>query len=115
MKLKKFKQPLVVEELVIQVRPDLLERWFELDHQLWTLNLAKCAGFAGKEIWVSKEVPGEVTAIIYWNSLEEWKSIDEKWLIAIDQGIFAELGKENVRLVREIHHENQKYKVSEYR
>jgi len=115
MELTRFAKPLAVEELIMRIRPDLLEKWIELDHQIWTKGLAEWPGFAGKELWLSGMVPGEVTVIVYWTDLDLWKAIDEEWLERTDKQVFDILGKENIEYVEARHSVNQKYKVIEYR
>ncbi len=112
---RKFEKPLAVEELIMRIRPDLLDRWMELDHEIWTKGLAEWPGFAGKELWLSGNVPGEVTIIVYWTDLDLWKAIDAEWLERMDRQVFDILGEENIEYVEARHCANQKYKVAEFR
>lgn len=104
-----------VEHLVFEVNPELIDRFIELDHQYWTLFLKEKPGFISKEVWVNQSRPGEVTTVICWNTLEEWKSIPEAELIETDKTFSQAFGQENFRLVKAVHADNALYKVREYR
>jgi uncharacterized protein (TIGR03792 family) len=112
---KKIEKGCAIECLVFEVKPDLIGRFIEMDHEYWTLFLKDQPGFISKEIWVNKSKPGEVTAIICWNSLEEWKSIPAEELIETDKKFSEAFGKENSKIVKCLHSDNELYKVREYR
>lgn len=103
-----------VEYLVFDVNPELIDRFIEMDHQYWTLFLKDQAGFSSKHVWINKVRPGEVSLIIYWNTVEEWKSISEEKLVETERRFAAAFGEENYRLVREVHKGNALVKVREY-
>jgi len=113
MKLKKYDKPQAIEQLIFKVKPELVEKWIELDHEIWTKGLARWPGFAGKEIWVNDDVPGEVTAIVYWSDYDKWKAIDPEWLAETDERFTDEFGSDNVSLIGELHNERQQYRVRE--
>jgi uncharacterized protein (TIGR03792 family) len=113
MELKRYDKPLAVEQLILHVKPDLVERWIELDHEIWTKGLAQWPGFAGKEVWVNEDRPGEVQSVVYWSDYKLWKAIDGAWLAETDQKFNELFGEGNARMVEEIHHRNQFYKVCE--
>jgi uncharacterized protein (TIGR03792 family) len=113
MKLKRFEKPVAVEQLILHVKPDLLEEWIELDHEIWSEGLAKWPGFAGKEVWVNNDRPGEVMAVVYWSDYDLWKAIDHQWLIETDREFNRRFGDGNARIVEEAHLRNQFYKVCE--
>lgn len=97
-----------VEILRFQVDSHLVETFIELDHQWWTKALAAYPGFVSKDVWVNDKKPGEVTTIIYWNSLEEWKSIDHDELLEIDRKF--SLALEGASFTIEALHEGNDYK-----
>ncbi len=113
MKMKRYKKPEAVEQLILHVKPELVERWIELDHEIWTEGLAKWPGFAGKEVWVNGDRPGEVMAVVYWSDFDLWKAIDTEWLMETDRRFNEAFGAGNARLVEEVHKRNQFYKVCE--
>lgn len=104
-----------VEYLVFEVKPELVDRFVEVDHQYWTLFLKEQPGFISKEVWVNKSKPGEVSLIVYWNSLAEWKAIPAEKLMETEQKFTAAFGAGNSKIVKEVHHDNLLYKVREYR
>lgn len=113
MKLKKYESPQAVEELVFKVKPELIDKWVELDYEIWTKGLAQWPGFAGKEIWINRDKPGIVTAVVYWSDYSLWKSVDETWLAETDERFTRAFGAENVSLVRELHTERQMLRICE--
>jgi len=113
MRLQIHEPPLAIEQLVFQVEPEHLDRWLELDHQIWTVGLAQWTGFVGKETWINQDKPGEITAIIYWTSLECWKSIDPEWVARTDEAFKQAVGNVDWKLVRTSHRNEQFFKISE--
>ncbi len=105
-----------VEYLIFEVSPERREEFIELDYEYWTKYLENKPGFIRKEIWVSNEKPNEVHSIIYWNTLEEWKSIDVNELIEVDKKFSAKFGEGQFKITREIHAEHNMglYKVGSY-
>lgn len=57
MQRKKYENPLIVEELVFQIAPELLDRYLEGDFTCFTQGLEKWPGFMGSEVWVSSDRP----------------------------------------------------------
>lgn len=113
MKLKKYKTPQAIEQLVFRMKPELVEKWIETDYEIWTKGLAEWPGFAGKEIWVSRDRPGEVTAVVYWTDYALWKAIDSQWLAETEKQFAERFGAGNAELIGEGHNENQLLKVCE--
>jgi len=111
MKLTAFKQPQAVEQLVFQIEAQDMETWLELDHEIWTKALATQKGFAGKEIWIDPQIPGEITYVIYWDSLEDWKSIDPLWLEEIENKFTNALAPKTCTLKAELHLQKQQYRT----
>ncbi|MEL7002312.1 MAG: TIGR03792 family protein [Bacteroidota bacterium] len=86
-----------------------------MDHEIWTKKLSEHPGFISKEIWINEFNPNEVTAIIYWNSIEEWKAIPGEELNEIIKEFDQAFGADDYKLVQEKHQQNRWYKVLEYR
>ena len=78
----------VVEFLTFNVPGADLERWLEVEDRHWTRFLERQAGFVRKEMWRSQEDPTAVHAVIWWDSMEDWKSIPQSELdrIVTDMG-----------------------------
>ena len=114
MKFKEFDNKVAVEQLVFRVKPEKVKEFIELDHQIWTKELESKPGFKGKEVWVSDDKT-KILTTVYWRSLEEWKSIDHEVLAETDEKFTKALGQDNFELIRELHKENQYYKVAEYK
>jgi len=115
MKLEIFDKPVAVEQLLFEVNPQRVEEFIRLDHELWTGTLEQYPGFAGKEVWVSDTVPGQVLSVIFWEDFDAWKEIDPQVLMDTDAAFGKRFGSGDFRLVGEFHNENQFYKVSQYR
>lgn len=115
MKLETFDKQVAVEQLLFQVKPDLVDAFIQLDHELWTAVLEQYPGFAGKEVWVSQTVPGQVMSIIYWEDYEAWKAIDHQVLVDTDREFGQRFGTDNFQLIGEHHNDNQFFKVCAYK
>jgi uncharacterized protein (TIGR03792 family) len=105
-----FEKGQAVEYLVFNMAADKVQHFIELDRAVWTRELATQAGFVSKEVWINRRKPGEVTTILYWNSLEEWKAIDHGWLEAVDRRFTALLGQGSFTLTA-MHDGNEYYRV----
>lgn len=115
MKLNRFEKPSAVEELVFRVKPELVEKFIEIDHEIWTKYLANCPGFESKEVWVSDTKPGEVTSIIYWSDYALWKQISEEEMAEVQKKFDELMGLENYEFVCAPHESSQKYRICEYK
>ena len=104
-----------VEYLVFKVDSALVEQFIELDHEIWTGHLKEHPGFISKEIWINENDNEEVTAVIYWNSYQEWKAIPEKELQENAVEFDARFGADNYALVAAYHDQNSWFKVREFR
>lgn len=62
-----------VEHLVFIT--DDIEKFIAIDHEIWTLKLAQYEGFISKDIFINETNPNEIQTILYWETLEQWKSI----------------------------------------
>ncbi len=110
---KDYGEGQAVEILRFNMKSDMVERFIKFDHDIWTVELAKVDGFISKEIWVNKAKPGEVTTIIYWNSLDQWKAIDHDLLVAVDKKFTALVGGEGSFTIEALHVGNDYYCVRE--
>lgn len=115
MELKKYDKPEAIEHLLFEVDPDLVDKFVELDFEIWTKKLSQYPGFLKKETWVSKDKPGEVATIIYWSDYDLWKAIDHNVLIEVDKVFTEKMGEGTFKIKRAFHDENQFYKIMEYK
>ena len=79
-----------MEHLVFKVAPEDVERYLEVDHEIWTLKEAYAPGFDHipflyKEVWLNDNKPGEIHFIFAWESIESWREIDPYELIRVVQ------------------------------
>ena len=111
--INKLEKPIAVEEIRVVVSPDWVDRWVELDDEVWTSRLKVSEGFLGKEIWISRDVPGEINVVIYWADYDIWQAHDKSgWCIELDQQM--EQRMEGHLLSMEFKFkENQKFKCYE--
>lgn len=112
MELTKFQRPQFIETLVFQVEADQVDRYLDLEYEIWTKELSKLPGFCGCEIWVSEKTPGEVTSHYFWESHAAFEGIDPVWLAGNKEKMGAAI---EARFVRAGHVENPSCKVREYR
>ncbi len=114
MQLKRFNSLQPVEELLFRVKPEFVEEFIRIDHEVWTLALSKYPGFVSKEIWVNDDNKGEITTVLYWESMSHWKSISHKELEETQRCFDEAIGKENYSFVKAVHEGNQRYRVCKY-
>lgn len=113
MQFKKFDKPYAVEELVFKMKESYIDTFIQIDHDIWTAMLSKYKGFVRKENWVNRE-KGEITSVIYWSSLEEWKQIPAADLEKTQSEFDNAVGAKNYEFVAAPHEQNQKYLVTVY-
>ena len=102
-----------IEHLVFKIDdPAMVNTFIQLDELIWTTALAKYPGFISKEVWINREVPGDVHTILIWETMEAWKSIPIEALKVIDRQ-FTETFSHPFAIVRRIHKETNHglYKV----
>ncbi len=76
---------MVVERLTFTVDPADREAWMAADAASWSPFLAKQDGFISKQLWVQRERPHEIQAVIFWETEEQWKAIPRAQLEATDK------------------------------
>jgi uncharacterized protein (TIGR03792 family) len=84
---------MVIELLKFQVPLSEQQDYIQTDAVIWTTALAKYPGFLRKEIWISDEIPEELTIVIHWQTREQWKAIPLNDLSRIDANFVQALGK----------------------
>ena len=76
---------MVVELLTFEIEPEIREAWMDLEERVWSRFLERQPGFVRKELWVSDDAPSEVHAVIWWESMEQWKSITPEQVAEVDE------------------------------
>ena len=82
---------MVIELLKFRVSPQSRDIFIQLDNKIWTKTLAQFPGFMGKEVWISPNIPDEITLIIRWETREKWKAIPLSVLAASDEEFAQEM------------------------
>ena len=75
----------VIEFLTFDVAPDDRERWLRVEEEVWSRFLEAQDGFIRKEMWLAEEDPSAVHAVIWWESLAQWKAIGPESVAAVDE------------------------------
>lgn len=75
---------MVIEFLTFTVPVERRAAFLARDAQIWTTGLAQHPGYLGKEIWAAADDPTQVTCVIRWASLAEWKAFPEARIKELD-------------------------------
>lgn len=74
---------MVVEFLTFTVPAGELDEWLQIEERHWTRFLEQQDGFVRKEMWRSIDDPTSVHAVVWWSTMEQWKSIPQSALDAV--------------------------------
>jgi len=77
-----YSSAVVVEYLTFDLSGLDVQRWLEVEDQVWGEELRTRPGFINKQIWESK--PNVVHAVIWWRDQESWNAIGADEVAAID-------------------------------
>jgi uncharacterized protein (TIGR03792 family) len=75
----------VIEMLRFEVSVSDREEWLAVERRVWTGFLRTVPGFQRKEIWLDAEDPDAVTAVIWWESIEQWTAVTAEQCAAADR------------------------------
>lgn len=75
---------MVIEFLTFEIDPGELDEWLDVDDRTWTEFLAAQDGFVGKQVWIPRDRPGNVHAIITWRDEAAWRAIPRDQLEVVD-------------------------------
>lgn len=78
-------EAMVIELLTFQVADDERDDWLRVEEQVWSRFLEQQDGFVRKEMWVEAGDPDTVHAVIWWESMEQWKAIGADAVAAVDE------------------------------
>jgi uncharacterized protein (TIGR03792 family) len=84
---------MVIEWLRYQVPQELHDTFLKADAAIWTTMLSQQAGFIGKQIWFSPEIPNELNLIIQWQTKEHWQAIPEARLLETQEAFVQKVGQ----------------------
>ena len=76
---------MVVERLTFTVDASDRVAWMAADAASWSPFLARQKGFVSKQLWVQRDRPDEIQAVITWETEADWKSIPKAELEATDR------------------------------
>ncbi len=75
---------MVVEMLTFEVSETDRAAWLDKEEQVWSRFLEAQPGFVRKEMWVSSDDPTAIHAVIWWESLAQWKAIGPEKVAEVD-------------------------------
>ncbi len=78
---------MVIEMLTFAVSAADRPEWLEVEEQTWSRFLEQQSGFVRKEMWVEQDDPDHVHAVIWWETMEQWKAIGREAVAAIDDSM----------------------------
>ncbi|MEM8779673.1 MAG: TIGR03792 family protein [Cyanobacteria bacterium P01_G01_bin.49] len=100
---------MVIEWLKFKVSPQSRDTFIQIDHQIWTATLAKFPGFLGKEVWISPDIPGEITLIVHWKTREQWKAVPQEILEETEQNFSRQMNNNSYEMI-----ESKEYQIRKY-
>ncbi|MCR0204865.1 hypothetical protein MKC66_09040 [[Clostridium] innocuum] len=61
---KTYQHPQLLEILTYEVDEEYRKEYLKMDHEVWSLGESKFPGYIGKDTWISKTYPNQITHII---------------------------------------------------
>jgi len=95
---------MVIEVLTFDVPPADRDAWLELEEAVWSRFLEQQPGFVRKEIWIPEDDDQTVHAVIWWETMEQWKAIGPETVAEVDKrmgDLLIEPTCQALRVVRE--------------
>lgn len=109
-----FEKPQFIEELTFRMKPECVQGFIRVAKEHWLVGLANQKGFLGGEIWVGEKGTGEVAEYYFWESYEDYASLDKEWLA--DMKRTAGIATEGYGIARiPSLSEGRKYRACEFR
>lgn len=75
---------MVVEELHFRVAPSEQGGFLAKETEVWTGFLQTCDGFVDKQVWIADDDPELIVAMIWWETMEQWKTITAEQCDEVD-------------------------------
>lgn len=89
---------MVIEYLTFKIHPSERDAWMAIDEQSWSRFLERQNGFISKQLWLERERPDEVHAVITWEDEASWNAIPAEELAAVDAEMGALLREPTCRI-----------------
>ena len=112
---KTYQHPQLLEILTYEVDEEYRKEYLKMDHEVWSLGESKFPGYIGKDTWISKTYPNQITHIIYWESKAAWDSIPESVIHRLHAEADQLVPKDKIKRICAYHLENELQKIIEYR
>ncbi|MCB0991251.1 MAG: TIGR03792 family protein [Acidimicrobiales bacterium] len=89
---------MVVEFLTFVVDPAERAQWLTAEESNWSRFLEQQEGFVRKQMWVDEADPFRVHAVIWWETMEQWKAIPQAALdeVVRNMGAYEKVPHETV-------------------
>ncbi len=78
---------MVVEYLTFSVTTAERTAWLAVEESTWSRFLKQQPGFIRKQLWVDRDRPDEVVAVIWWQDFESWQSISADQVERVDRSM----------------------------
>lgn len=88
---------MVIEMLRFAVDPEERSEWLEVEERTWSRFLERQPGFVRKEMWVEEGDHDHVHAVIWWESLAQWKAVGPDAVRAVDETMGSWLRRATLR------------------
>jgi uncharacterized protein (TIGR03792 family) len=75
----------IVEELEVDVEPEVQAAYLRRDREVWTAYLATRPGFLGKQVWRPVERPGVLVLQIWWRTQRDWDAVPAADVARLDR------------------------------
>ena len=112
MKKTVFEKPQFVEGLTLRVAPELVEKYMQVEEDIWIEDLFNCPFFIGGEVWVSDDKKGEVTSLYFWESEEAYEAASNSEFGRIHKQRSMEAMESE--FVKAWHGEDRRYRVKKF-
>ena len=80
---------MVIEYLTFHIDPTERDTWMAAEEVTWSRFLEQQPGFVAKQMWVERDRPDEVIAVITWQDEASWHAIPADELAAVDASMGA--------------------------
>lgn len=80
---------MVIEYLTFIIDPSELAEWLAVEEQTWSRFLERQPGFVSKQMWVERDLPNEIHAVITWQDEASWHAIAHDDLAEVDRSMGA--------------------------
>ena len=76
---------MVIELLTFHVAEHERDEWLRVEEDVWSRFLEQQDGFVRKEMWIEEGDTSTIHAVIWWESMEQWKAIGPEAVAAVDE------------------------------